>query len=428
MQIKFSEIPISDKLDDIVKMSMEEIYKEQKRKKRRKIIVSCCSAAAVFTAAFLFCVNNPVMAGNLPLIGHIFERMQEDYSYSGDFSKVAIPLETGDVENHNEEPQNFEDSETTDNLSEYTQTVGDMTVTLSEVYCNEQALYISLMLTSKEPFPDTFRDLENKPIIKMITIGKYSFSKEEMPWSYMLEGDFTDEYTYAGIMRIDLNNVNYEETGKEPDSEGITAANVDEYITRVEIPSEFTLDLQIVLIAGYKENPDVYEYDKSLEEQEAMSDEEWLAYMKGLDMSDWEFPNEHQHYWYDGAWNFSLDLTVDESQTETITVNTTNDEGVGIESVVKTPFEMTISDLYPSPEAAIDYFTIALDADGNAMPYGNGGSCNTFAIKDRDISTVYIYVCDYMEYMDELKGNKLSKELLDERAVYSTEVHFDVEE
>ena len=31
-------------------------------------------------------------------------------------------------------------------------------------------------------------------------------------------------------------------------------------------------------------------------------------------------------------------------------------------------------------------------------------SNNTYAIQDRDISTVYIYLCDYYEYMDELKG------------------------
>ena len=72
------------------------------------------------------------------------------------------------------------------------------------------------------------------------------------------------------------------------------------------------------------------------------------------------------------------------------------------------------------------------------MPYGGvSNSNNTYAIQDRDVSTVYIYLCDYYEYMDELKGyywsddyeekakTKTFKQLLDERAVASAEVHFD---
>ena len=70
---------------------------------------------------------------------------------------------------------------------------------------------------------------------------------------------------------------------------------------------------------------------------------------------------------------------------------------------------------------------------------GVSNSNNTYAIQDRDISTVYIYLCDYYEYMDELKGyywsddyeekakTKTFKQLLDERAVASAEVHFDTD-
>ncbi|MBP7391436.1 MAG: hypothetical protein KA936_05355, partial [Blautia sp.] len=83
------------------------------------------------------------------------------------------------------------------------------------------------------------------------------------------------------------------------------------------------------------------------------------------------------------------------------------------------------------PEAK--YFAVMLDANGDIMPYGGvSNSNNTYAIQDRDISTVY-------EYMDELKGyywsddyeekakTKTFKQLLDERAVASAEVHFDTD-
>ena len=48
---------------------------------------------------------------------------------------------------------------------------------------------------------------------------------------------------------------------------------------------------------------------------------------------------------------------------------------------------------------------VALDANGNKLPYNDSvGNCNIFAIQDRDISTVDIYILDYIQYMDELKG------------------------
>lgn len=80
-----------------------------------------------------------------------------------------------------------------------------------------------------------------------------------------------------------------------------------------------------------------------------------------------------------------------------------------------------------------DYFLVALDANGNKLPYNDSnGNCNYFTIQDRDISTVDIYILDYVEYMDELKGeenynnneNKPEEEkwstLLNDRCFYHT--------
>ena len=59
-----------------------------------------------------------------------------------------------------------------------------------------------------------------------------------------------------------------------------------------------------------------------------------------------------------------------------------------------------------------------------------------FAIQDRDISTVDIYFLDYIQYMDELKGQQNFdnptkedgqkwKKLLEENAKYHKTLHFD---
>ena len=114
-----------------------------------------------------------------------------------------------------------------------------------------------------------------------------------------------------------------------------------------------------------------------------------------------------------------------------------DENGDGVLSITKTPFEITMK--MQDPETK--YFAVMLDANGDIMPYGGVANSNadTYAIQDRDVSTVYIYLCDYYEYMDELKGyywsddyeekakTKTFKQLLDERAVAGTEVHFDTD-
>ena len=118
-------------------------------------------------------------------------------------------------------------------------------------------------------------------------------------------------------------------------------------------------------------------------------------------------------------------------------VNVVDENGDGVLSITKTPFEITMK--MQDPETK--YVAVMLDANGDIMPYGGVANSNadTYAIQDRDVSTVYIYLCDYYEYMDELKGyywsdnyeekakTRTFKQLLDERAVAGTEVHFDTD-
>ena len=108
--------------------------------------------------------------------------------------------------------------------------------------------------------------------------------------------------------------------------------------------------------------------------------------------------------------------------------------GYGVTSITKTPFEITVE--MNDPEAK--YVPVVLDAEGELMTGGGVvGNMETVAVQGKDTSTVYVYICDYYEYMDELKGyywsedyeekakKKTFQELLDERAVAKVEVIFD---
>ena len=72
-------------------------------------------------------------------------------------------------------------------------------------------------------------------------------------------------------------------------------------------------------------------------------------------------------------------------------------------------------------------FMVVLDAQGKLLPSGSSSYADTYAVGGRDVSRVYVYVCDYTEYMDELKGYRDSadfKEILEERALYGKEIIF----
>ena len=147
--------------------------------------------------------------------------------------------------------------------------------------------------------------------------------------------------------------------------------------------------------------------------------------------------NRYNSWTLKGDWKFNVDVEKNTSDTVKKDVNVVDENGDGVLSITKTPFEITMK--MQDPETK--YVAVMLDANGDIMPYGGVANSNadTYAIQDRDVSTVYIYLCDYYEYMDELKGyywsdnyeekakTKTFKQLLDERAVAGTEVHFDTD-
>lgn len=426
---KFNHIVIPQNLSDVVDQGLKQGEILRRKRNIHKKLIPFTSVAAALFLSFIFLAANPSLAAKLPLVGHIFERFQFKNSFSGDFASVATPLAKEDATTSKAEKtegKNSNNNELTNSDNAlYSQTAGGTTVTLSEVYCNNQALYLSLVIECTDKIPDTLLDLEGQPNIAFYTTEKYSFYddsvKEKDVNVYYPEGEFINAYTYAGILRIDLNSK-------------------QRMVNNNELPNTFSLELTINQIIGTKLNPDNFwdSFDITEKEVNSMSEEDFQAFMKENFTEEWSsFPNLHENYWYDGPWNYSIPVTMDESKTETINIGTTNEKGVGIDSVTKTPFELTLSETYENNDAS-DYFAVALDADGNIMPYGTGGgSTNTFALQKRDISTVYIYICDYVEYMDELKGyywsedyeekkkTKTFKELLDERCVYQTKVHFD---
>ena len=353
--------------------------------------------AAVFVLALIVCIANPVMAEKLPLVGNLFSKLQNQVSFQGNFSDQATTLEKTAENEAMEEESLF-----------YSQSDGGMTVTLSEIYANDQACYITVLLESEKEFPDNILiDQNGRPVLMMQYALGFDFTNgTETDFNRVYpEGVFIDDYTYSCILRIslDLNDnteylQKYDEMVQEVlDEMGITMDELNDeteegyrkleefndkvtgrggallkYIKKIDVPEEFQMKLDINLL----------EFDLEDESEAKAKDA------------------------YEGNWSYEIPVHIDNTQTTVIEINETNENGIGLESVIKTPYEITVNELYEEGSDS-DTFMVALDADGNKLPYNDSDpNCNNFTIQDRDISKVDIYILDYITYMDELKGEE----------------------
>ena len=406
--------------------------------------------AAVLAVGFVFCAINPVMAKNIPVVGGLFEILQDNVSFFGDFSDHATTLEAVDGTKTDSSETDGAKTDHANNDAIYTKTADGLTITCSEVYANSQAVYITMQFKSDKPFPETSTRAESgTPVIDLYMTGGVDFDSEaSRVIDGHVEGQFLDDNTYACIFRYDLAqaakdyteyNEKYDEmTQQVLDEMGITMDDMDDetdegyalleefinkvserggayqkYIKEIDIPDTFNLHLDITKVRGLEAN-----YQWSEEDEK-------------------KYGTDAGYYKYEGDWSFDIPVTVDDSQTEVMELNDTNDEGIGLKSVIRTPYELTVNELYEDGSDS-DCFMVALDANGNKLPYNDStGNCNNFTIQDRDISTVDIYILDYTQYMDELKGpdnynNNENKpegqkwsDLLDQYAKYHKTLHFD---
>lgn len=395
--------------------------------------------AAVLAVGFMICAANPVMAKNIPLVGSIFDMLQDNVSFFGEFADKATMLEN--TEDAEEEPD-----------SAYVRSEDGLTITCSEIYANSQAIYMTVQFQSDEPFPEIMTDQEGNPIMELVSLESFDFLPDSEPQMLTsnMEGRLLDENTYVSILRIDLaqaakdyteyNEKHDEMTQQVLDEMGVSMDDLDDeteegyallsefvdtvseregalrsYIKDIEVPETFHMQVDIQRLRGMRADYDVIYDDENYDENETDSG----------------------YCVFTGDWEFDIPVTVDDSATEERILNETNDAGIGLRSVIRTPYELTVNELYEDG-ADSDNFLVALDANGNKLPYNeSSGSCNNFTIQDRDISRVDIYILDYVQYMDELKGednynnneNKPDEEkwstLLDQYAKYHKTLYFE---
>ena len=376
----------------------------KKTKKKRPYLYV---AAALIFAFGIWGFSNPAFAGKIPFIGRIFLLVEDNIGYPGNFSENAVSITITDTaaENSLETDENAKgdmNTETSENdINTYSQTVGDVTITLSEVSCTELALYFSLELYSEEGFPEDFSKLKNMEDYilsydflyfqcrhsfdfsladpNLYNTGIFSSEQENCPPTpYMIEGNYVDSHTFLGVIRVALEAPN--------ESESYMGA----------LPPEFTYTFTITKF-----------WDD-------------LNETKDVTLDSGEVIKQRVKKYYEGPWTFTIPVSSTQTDTQRKEIMESNDDGIGISTVTKTPYEIKANILLPEGTDSLDYIVAITDADGELLD-SQGQYSEIYSVYGRNTDMVHIYVLDYDTFMDNKAENAY---LLPEKALFQTTVEW----
>ena len=162
-------------------------YHLKKKKKRKMWIRSGIGVAILlFVSLIVLNIRRPILARELPIVGEVFEHIQDKLTYAGFYSNYAYQI-----------------GETACDK--------DISITLSEVYCDGTYLYASFIVDGI----DFSKDLENKNYsqFQLDYNGDTHIVKNNKKmelsgagfWSG-LEGEFIDDDTFVGMDILHLND------------------------------------------------------------------------------------------------------------------------------------------------------------------------------------------------------------------------------
>lgn len=346
----------------------------------RKVFIALGSMAAILCVTCIFCVMNPVMAKEIPFLGSIFGKIADIYTFGKLPEEGTVNLLTEDA---------------------LVSTDGGITISITEEYASNQALYIGIKVENEQVFPEMVATIDKgEQFIKARTLEDYSFNPGQRKDRRYIEGKFVDEHTFIGSIRVDYDNLGWQVEEAE------------------DIPESYTMELEIVEIASTLKDVEVpEEYDISDGEFEQMTEEEQTAYFNSLPKA-W-YGIEYQSWHQAGTWHFTIPVSRTDENIRTIEVDQYNDAGVGVENIEISSMEMTVHTVIPD-EASL--CTVVFDADGGQIVNQNSSNAGFAMLTDgHDISTVSVYFCDldsYFELEDASQGADLAEEEVEKIAQY----------
>lgn len=286
---KYNEINIPDNLDERIDEGVKNANLEKINNNRRKRNRAMGTIAASLVAVTTLGIANPALAAKLPIVGSVFESIEKNIYFPGNYSQYATSVKE----------------------TAYSNGVG---ITLSEILCDGQSLYVTYIIENEKPFKYTsWGDsglMDMNQLVTSEAYNKVDFTDEELDNSGFagLEGKFIDENTFVGVEKYYLSSL------------------------KTEIPDQFTFQTKINLIENYGVNAG--------------------------DISSYKW----------GTWAFKVPVTVDKSLRKITDLSEQEFESdiVKVNSIAITPFDMVV-DVNYKVDNWYDYRVVMYDENGEML-------------------------------------------------------------
>ena len=216
---RFDEINIPINIDNAIESGVKKALQEENLKKSIKFKKLPKIVAASLVGVIAIGVATPALASRIPFVGNIFEEIEKNLYFLGNYSQYATSV----------------------NETAYSNGIG---ITLSEVVCDGQTLYATYVVENDEPFKYTSwengKELDMNQLIIEEKYNSLDFTNQEPNTSGFagLEGKFIDDKTFVGVRKYDLSSI------------------------KEEIPDEFMFKTKIKVVDNYAININDKDYTK----------------------------------------------------------------------------------------------------------------------------------------------------------------------
>ena len=298
-KIGLDSIAIPQALDLAVEKGIQKGKEELKRKKRRKIFFSTSAAAAVLLVFVGYCGANPAFAKELPLIGGIFQELQDKSRITGDWDQNGKNLSES-----LEAPEKSENEILQEMYEKYGDEAGNIRITPVEVYCDGTSLYLTLRLENLEEkgFGELLKRGETGEYVDMQIDGILQYKNLEQNCSVSMTVTQKDSRLVEGMVQIPFD---------QP----------------VETKEDSGFQMAIQLLA--------WNDSSRTAQPEAFAD-----------MQDARYCLIGQQ-----VWNLEIPVSIDGTRTQRYTVEQTGEKGFGLEEILVSPYDIKVKQIRPQMDS-----------------------------------------------------------------------------
>ena len=387
-----------EKLNQILKQALapeisdREIRVHRRRKSKMEKFGKIGKAAAAAAAAVIVGILglgyfNPALAAEIPLIGKIFEKVEDDITYSGDYGDKGTVLTN-------------EDNGGNLNTSDYSVSDKGITLTASEVYCDGYSIFLTVNIEAEDAdfthIPEHYTGMnaaDDRMAAGFYIGGTWSVdgSSPEL-LENRFEGEVIDSHTFAGMLKVD-------------------------FAEKAVGSGEFNLNV----------NGLGYDDDRMLDSEEISAS-----------------------HWTDGSWNIAIPFEVNEMDIKTIEVGEKKGN-ITLDNVVITPYQVIIHAATPGKQRELtddrrekllskdpdmtdaEMFellgwsyepcqTICFNQDGEMLyPDTEMAGRAGFAVQGREITTLYIFIFDNLDDWSQMESEGMNSSVAN-KAVIAKEI------